>query len=166
MNNILKAWNAGFVRRWHTQPRLVDSDDRDSGHQHRCTILLLLLWPDSTRDAIIDSLVHDQGETDSGDLAQPAKVQYPEIAALLAEVEKRSIADQGFTYGPLSDVQKARRQFVDSLDSYLWMLRHAPSLRHRPEWVKQEHGLCSTALELDVMGEYNQLIISAEQYYI
>lgn len=165
MNNILKAWNAGFVRRWHTQPFLVDSDDRNSGHQHRCTILLLLLWPDSSRDSIIDTIRHDQGEVDSGDMARPAKQKNPEIRELLKDVEYTSIEQQGLNLCDPSELEIRRRKFVDLLDSYLWMLRNRPEIQHRFEWQGQLEQLVLEATELEVSDPFFRLMEEAQRFY-
>lgn len=158
MADIMKAWNAGFVERWHTHPSLAGSGDRNSGHQHRCAVLLLLLWPDSTRDAIIDVLIHDQGEIDAGDMAHPAKVKHPELRAMLHDVEEQSISEQGFVFGDLSWEQLERRAFVDLLDSYLWAIRHREELRFRAEWQAQREKLDRDAKRLGVEELYVQLL--------
>ena len=165
MNNILKAWNAGFVRRWHTHPVMVDTHDPDNAHQQRCTVLLLLFWPDSTREAIIDCLVHDQGECDSGDMARPAKEKYPQIAVMLQNIEDESIKEQGFEFFA-SDLEVRRRKFVDLLDSYIWMLRNKPILRHRPEWREQALLLDHWAISLEIFGEYNDFLSAASYFYV
>jgi len=134
MADIMKAWSAGLVERWHTHPSLAGSGDHNSGHQHRCAVLLLLLWPDSTRDAIIDVLVHDQGEIDSGDISQPTKAKHSALRSHLRQIESQSISEQGFVFGPITDEEKARREFVDLLDSYLWAVRQRGGLRFRSEW--------------------------------
>lgn len=158
MADIMKAWNAGFVERWHTHPSLAGSGDRNSGHQHRCAILLLLLWPDSSRDAIIDALVHDQGEIDAGDMAHPAKVKHPELRGLLHQVEEQSISEQGFVFGQITDQERARRNFVDLLDSYLWAVRQREELRFRDEWVAQRAKLDHDAEMLGVSEPYVRLL--------
>lgn len=140
-SGILKAWTASFVRRWHTQPLLSDTNDFNSGHQQRTTLLLLLFFPNSTRRAIIDCIIHDQGEDDSGDMAHPAKRKFPEIRDMIAEVEDASIVLQGLPRPDINDVELKRRKWVDLLDSYLWMLKHKPHMRHRPEWQAQHKAL-------------------------
>ncbi len=166
MNNILKAWNAGFVRRWHTQPRLVDFDDRNHGHQQRCTVLLLLFWPDSSRGSIIDVITHDQGEVDIGDIARPVKHAHPEIRELAAGVEHASIIEQGFQLTPITGEELRRRKFVDILDSYVWMLRHKPSIHLRPEWVEQLDFLLSESKALGILPVYETFIQQAFHFYI
>lgn len=165
MNNILKAWNAGLVRRWHTQPELCDTVDYDSGHQQRCTILLLLFWPDSTRDAIIDVITHDQGECDAGDMAAPAKRAHPTIRELLDSVELTSIREQGFDFHNITELELRRRKFVDLLDSYVWMLRNKPRMRRKIEWQVQLQSLFIQADALGVSYVFDQYIKASIAFY-
>ena len=165
MADILKAWNAGFVRRWHTHPNLVESDDRNSGHQQRCAILLILLWPDSTRDAIIDALIHDQGEIDAGDMAHPAKVKHPQIRGLIHDVEIESITRQGFVIPSISEEEMQRHAFVDLLDSYLWMVKAQPNVRHRSEWKAQAQRLYVGAETLDISETYSAFMSEFLEFY-
>lgn len=165
MNPILKAWNASFVRRWHTHPQLCDSVDYDSGHQQRVALLMLSFWPDSSRDALVAAILHDQGEADAGDMAHPAKKRHPEIRHLLHEVEMDSISAQGFDFPELSDVEKARLSFCDLLDSYIWMLRHKPKLSKKDEWVKQLNKLFHDSWRLCIPWEYDELMNSVETEY-
>lgn len=165
INNILKAWNVGLVRRWHTQPELCDTVDYDSGHQQRCTILLLLFWPDSTRDAIIDVITHDQGEDDAGDMARPAKKNNPTIRELLESVELASIREQGFNFHNITELEFHRRKFVDLLDSYVWMLRNKSQMTRKVEWMVQLESLYTQAKALKVSYVFDQYIQSAISFY-
>lgn len=144
-SNILKAWTASFVRRWHTHPQLSGTNDFNCGHQQRTALLLLLFWPDSSRDAIIDALVHDQGEDDSGDMAHPAKARFPEIRSMLQIVEESSVKQQGFRF-EISEHEEDRRRWADLLDSYLWMLMYKPRMKDRPEWKAQASKLENQAV--------------------
>jgi hypothetical protein len=165
MNNILKAWNAGFVRRWHTQPELCDHIDYDSAHQQRCTILLLLFWPNSSRSSIIDTVIHDQGECDAGDMAGPAKQKHPEIRDLLNSVEFQSIMEQGFTYSSVTEEEFNRRKFVDLLDSYVWMLRNKCKMARKPEWKSQLDSLYGQAENLNISVRFDTFIQAAIGFY-
>ena len=134
MNKTLKAWNAGFVRRWHTHPQLCDTVDYDSGHQQRVAILMLSFWSDASRAAIVASIIHDQGECDAGDMARPAKQKHPEIGAMLHDVEMDSIKAQGFDFPELTDEEEQMLAACDTLDCYAWMIRYKPHLRLRQDW--------------------------------
>jgi hypothetical protein len=162
-NSILKAWTATFVRRWHTQPLLSNTDDFISGHQQRSTLLLLLFWPQSTRRAIIDCITHDQGEDDSGDMAHPAKRAFPELRGMLETVEDASMKAQGLERPWIAPVELKRRKWVDLLDSYLWMMKHQPHMRHRPEWKAQLTSLIDGAAKLGAK-KFPQFITAATKY--
>jgi len=162
---MLKAWAATFVRRWHTQPLLCDSHDPIGGHQARCTHMLLLFWPDSTRDAIIDCVIHDQGEIASGDMARPAKQMFPDLRDMMSKVEGQEIRDQGWKPGPINGIELKRRKFVDLFDSYLWMLRHRPSMQRKTEWVEQKDLLDNWATELGVTDMFRHYLAAAERYF-
>ncbi|ANJ20734.1 hypothetical protein HYO98_gp77, partial [Dinoroseobacter phage DS-1410Ws-06] len=136
MSTILKAWNAGFVVRWHTNVRMNNFEDRNNAHQHRVGLLLLQFFPWSSREAIIDAFTHDQGEVDFADVPYPIKRKHPIIRELGENVETESIEEQGL-YQSITKSDKERRAWCDLLDSYLWMLRCVPTLRHRPEWIVQ-----------------------------
>lgn len=164
MNNIFKAWHGGHVRRWHTHPAMVDTCDPDSAHQHRCTIMYLLFWPDCTRDALIDCLVHDQGEHDAADVSYPVKRKHPIIKDITEEIEDESIKIQGFEF-KTTDLDIRRRKFVDLLDSYLWMLRYKPFLRNHKEWKDQKSFLFLEASSLKVATKYQGLMEDFEVYY-
>ena len=160
-NNILRAWNSGFTRRWHSNSMLCDTNDPNSGHQHRCTILLLLFWPDSSRESIIDVLLHDQGEADAGDMPYPLKRDFPEIRKMVAVVEADSILEQGFKVVTTTDVESRRRRFVDLVDSFLWMVRHRPQLANEEVWRVQMDEMLSASKELGVFGKYCDLFDKA-----
>lgn len=168
MNNILKAWNAGLVRRWHTQPELCDTIDYDSGHQQRCTIMLLLFWPDAPRWLIIMTLIHDQGECDAGDMAGPAKAKHPEVRGILQLIEDDSIREQGFPLDHLLLTPEEQRKikFVDYLDSYVWMLRNKSQLSRKVQWAQQLDHLFTEAEALGVEQEFADFIAAANSFYI
>lgn len=156
MHETYKAWCAGFVRRWHMNHHLCDTVDYTSGHQQRCAILLLKFWPDASREEIISTLTHDQGEFDSGDMSYTAKRKHPSLKEMLEVVEADSIRDQGLP--PVK--YTSRIAFVDRLDSYLWMLRHAPHLRLHDDWMSQMNDLLEYArienIYLPTLGLINE----------
>lgn len=165
-NNILHSWNAGLVRRWHCNPQLNDTVDYDCGHQNRCAILMLHFWPDCTREQLIDILTHDQGEIDAGDMAYPIKRKHPEFSALLHSVEMQSIIDQDLPLFDLSRDADDHRRWIDMLDSYCWMIRNKPSMRHKQEWKVQRDMLFSNANTFNVYDKFSDFFGALEEFYI
>lgn len=164
-NIMLKSWCATFVRRWHSNPLLSDTYDPDGHHQHRCTILLLHLWPYSTREAIIDCLTHDQGEIDAGDMPHPAKTKHPELRDILVEIEDESLVEQGFGK-EINSIDWDRRKFVDYLDAYIWMLKNKPRMRKLPTWKDHRTTLLSWASSLEVGIKVQTLLEDSEQLFV
>ena len=164
-NPTLKAWTAGFVRRWHTHPELCDTVDYDSGHQQRCAVLLLQFWPETSRDLLIRAIIHDQGECDSGDIAYPAKKKHPQIAALVSDIELSSIQSQGFPCPTLSKDDQLKMKFVDYLDSFLWMWRHKPQMMFKSEWENQAVELGVRAMGLGILDEYDDFMVAAHDFF-
>ena len=48
-NQILRAWRASFVHRWHTDHDMCDVPDYNHGHQGRTALLVLQIFPDCSR---------------------------------------------------------------------------------------------------------------------
>lgn len=69
LKNRLKS---GHVLRYHTVPQ-VGNGQRLSDHQWRCAMLLMTLWPDTSKEALMYMLLHDAAEYEIGDLPAPAK---------------------------------------------------------------------------------------------
>jgi hypothetical protein len=164
MKSILHSWNAGFVRRFHTNIRMVDYDDRDNAHQQRVAVLLLRFWPESTRAAIIAAITHDQGEYDFADFPYPVKRKFPQLRDLAHAVEEESRDSQGFAVA-ISEKEQDHINFCDSLDSYLWMLRCVPSLRNDKSWQAQLNDMFLKAREFGIHDEFFDLIEEANEFY-
>ena len=65
---LMNQWRATFVRRWHRNPDLADTNDPIGGHSARVALLLLNYWPLSSIFAITHALTHDLGEAYAGDV--------------------------------------------------------------------------------------------------
>ena len=165
MNIILHAWNAGHVQRWHCNPQLAGSGDSDAGHQQRCTILLLLFFPDATREEIIDMVTHDQGEINAGDMAYPIKLRHPEFSKTLQGIENESIQNQGLPVFHLDGGALIRRKWIDMLESYCWMMKHCPTMSRKTEWQEQFRMLYANAYKLGVQDRYTDFMEAFQEYY-
>ncbi len=162
MNNIFRAWKATFVRRWHSNYDLCHTVDPVSGHQCRVAQLMVLLKPDVSRDAIIYALRHDNGEARYGDMPHDTKKALPDVAAEMAQLEEQECDDwQGFPAKALTFDEDDLVKLCDWLDSYLWMLKHAPHLRHRADWRHQRNSMDLMATSLGLLDKVDDLIIAA-----
>jgi hypothetical protein len=162
MNPALRAWLASFTRRWHTNPDLCDTHDPVAGHQGRVALLLLSIYPEASRTLLAHAITHDQGEAGSCDCSYDAKKANPQLAGLLHRLEGDEIAAQGFNLPNLSAREEKVLKLCDWLDSYLWMLKHAPKLRARKDWRAQGDNIVSLAEDLD-LGEAVVALLHAAQ---
>lgn len=83
---------AGAVRRYHTEPRLIGGQT-DAEHQWNMAALLLAVWPNAPREVLVFALFHDVGERVVGDVPFPFKRAYPELYAQVAKAEAKVALD-------------------------------------------------------------------------
>jgi hypothetical protein len=158
MTAILRAWRAGFTRRWHNNFDLCDTLDYTAGHQGRVAVLLLGLFPDASRTLIVEALFHDQGEAGPGDISYDAKKRSPELRAIVASQERAERARQNTHETHLSETEAAQLKLCDWLDAWLWMMRHARHLYARRDWQDQITAMQGSAWQLGVGPEVLTLI--------
>lgn len=133
--NLLRAFRAGFVQRWHTNPELSRTNDRVDGHSGRVARIILMLHPDPSVSLLRAALIHDDGECAVGDMKAPFKGKYPVIADALEELEyiERSEIWGGSTDHPMQNDGRWLK-FADRLDAYMWAKHHAPYVMDSDGW--------------------------------
>lgn len=148
---MMTQWRATFVRRWHRNPDLADTNDPISGHSARVALLLLNYWPMSSVFAITHALTHDLGEAYAGDVPGDIKRQHPELAKELEKVEALGAKMMGIEDPNCTAREMAQVNFCDKLDAYLWMLHHKPGLlANDPDWQDSREWLLDEADRLGV----------------
>lgn len=157
VSELLAAWRAGRVRRWHTNPHLARTSDFVDGHAARVAVLALTLMPSMSRDAIIYALTHDHGEHAVGDMSYMVKMANPEISAELQEMEDRAREGLGFGHSIDGDESKVVK-LADWLDAWLWMVHHEPHLSTREDWCVQLSQAMSIAAEVGVSAMVRRMI--------
>lgn len=152
MTDLRAVWNAGRVRRWHTNPDLSWTDDYLDGHQGRVARLLLALHPAPSRALIVAALTHDDGEWAVGDIARPAKEDLAEMEpaawSRMLACEDEARADVWGDALALQPDQVAWLRLCDRLDAHMWMLANKPKLRKRPDWREDRGWIEARAQEL------------------
>ena len=162
MSDIFRSWRATFTRRWHANFDLCHTDDPDGGHSARVALLMLHLKPDLSRDALIAALVHDLGEMATGDHSYDFKKEFPDIALRSAKLELLEVTEkQGLPFPALSVEEHKLLKICDGIDAWLWMVRHAPHLRHRHDWRRQAEDMLAAADGLGVQAALKQLLSDA-----
>ena len=89
-------------------------------------MLLIKLWPDAPKEAILYSLTHDIPEQDLGDLPPGAKFGSLALAYGEAEAELMPYQCDADWSGQI--------KMCDRLDAYLWAKNHDPSILAEIEW--------------------------------
>lgn len=145
--DIQRVFYAGLVHRWHTNPHLAGTTDRLDGHQGRVARLILALFPDASRDLLIEALTHDDGESVTGDIpATYAKSDRHKVAEAFA---LKDIWGSGMPRLSYTDGQRLR--LADKLDAYMWAEHHAPAVvLDNPEWSEAWQEIVKLAVELGV----------------
>ena len=149
MSNVLSQWRAGFVRRWHMSPDMSHIDDCNHGHQGRCGVLVLSLWPDCAKDFLAAAVTHDLREVVTGDIAGPSKVNHPDALRKIEEIGDEWEDHCGFAFNLTRD-EMACLHFVDKLDAYLFVKHRAPHLLSGEGWPDARERLLKMAKELGV----------------
>jgi len=147
---MMTQWRATFVRRWHRNPDLADTNDPIGGHSARVALLLLNYWPLSSVFAITHALTHDLGEAYAGDVPGNIKRQHPELAEALEEVEALGAKMMGIADPNCTAREMAQVNLCDKLDAYLWMRHHKPGLANDPDWKASREWLLDEADRLGV----------------
>jgi len=150
MSATYRAWQAGFVRRWHTNFDLCDTIDCDAGHQNRVCILILKLFPDASRALLVRAMTHDQGEVATGDVPYDAKRANPALRRMVSDLEDAEIDGQGLPQPDITDTEAQALKLCDWLDAWLWMMRHRPHLSTRADWQAQLTAMIEAASSLGV----------------
>jgi len=86
---------AGRIRRLHIRP--MNGDEQNvAAHTWGVAMILLDLFPDVSREALVFTLRHDVPEVVTGDIPANVKWDNPEIEEALQRREKRFLKDMGW----------------------------------------------------------------------
>jgi 5'-deoxynucleotidase len=128
--SLADIFNAGRVRRWHTNPVMSQHDDYNDAHSGRVARIIADLHPNPSAELLKAALQHDDGEEWAGDVPYTAKIMMPlEMLEYLENVETNArIAKWGKCYvSDLSESDYSWLKFADRLDAYMWQ-------KHKEEW--------------------------------
>ncbi len=150
--NPWAIFDAGQVRRWHTNSALARTQDTTAEHSARVARLVLGMWPFASRELLIASLQHDDGESRAwGDISGPAKARMSAAARCeLEQAEEAAIVDLWGHKTRLCDRDAAMLRLADRLDAFMWAKRHAPHILDRDGWLEARAWLEAAGIELGV----------------
>lgn len=149
--NLKTTWLATATRRWHSNPTMCHTVDPVGLHSARVALIMLALWPDMSRDAIVAALMHDLAESVVGDLPPAGKSMLAN-----ASTAERLIAVQNGWHVHLQDQDATRLRFADRLDAFLWADHHRAT--DTDEWHDARELLIYQAERLGVRGKLEGVI--------
>lgn len=133
------------VLRWHNNPNpaLRNSGDCIEAHQKRvcdlcCEIAARIGLPLVGSDLPRAALHHDEAERVLGDMPNPAKAKYPELADAYKRAEKQVLAEMGHTW-TLTAQEHAILRLADRADHWRWAVIHQAA--HTDDWQQAKRDL-------------------------
>lgn len=119
MKNVLKLYDAGAVKRWHTKITIKEQDN--AAHSWGVAMIVAQIAP-GDYDLLINALTHDLHESVSGDAPYPFKRDNPEV--------KRAFDRQAWDFDSdhcvpllLKDEQVHILKWADMFELLLWVNR-------------------------------------------
>lgn len=152
------TYRASLVRRWHANPDMSGIHDEIGAHSGRMAMMLVLLWPDSSVQAITYALSHDLGEAKTGDIPFEFKDDNPDVAMAESAAGAKHIRDLGFEYS-LTNTEISRVKLCDRLDAYLTVQHHKPHLLARQDWQEARALILGIAERLGVALEVREVVV-------
>ena len=147
-DRMTAAFRAGFVRRWHCNPDLAHTNDRIDGHSGRVARIILMLHPDPSVALLRSALIHDDGESVTGDVKAPTKDANPDMLSWLDEMEATARQEIWGDDSDLTELECRWLKFADRLDAYMWAKHHAPHALDGDGWPEAREWLDFEALDL------------------
>ena len=159
MQVLSEIFNAGRVRRWHSNPDMSWTDDYNDAHQGRVARILLALHPEPSALLLAAALTHDDGELEAGDMNRNVKNANHELREMVRDLENQGrIKIWGAipeTF--LSDKDKKWLHLADRIDGQMWMLHKNPNLMKRNDWIAERVAIEALADALGVLSEVKEI---------
>jgi|TARA_R110002049_G_scaffold45609_9_gene133008 hypothetical protein len=149
---LFALWMSGFARRWHMNPAMSHIEDFNCGHQGRCAMLVITLFPDHSVELLRAAVTHDAPEVRVGDLSKDMKKCGGEAVEAHAALERRVLTAMGFAEA-LSSFDRKRLKLVDRLDAFLFVQVRHPAEAGRNGWPEDRAWLVSQSVLLGCGAE-------------
>lgn len=120
-NPIIEAYRSGRVIRYHCNPDMSEWPQQNSNHQWGCAVLLLMLYPEASKELLAQTLMHDAEELVGGDLHHDFKRKHPEFAAEHVRICQEGLRELGIPQWSLTPEEQRWLKFVDRLESLFYM---------------------------------------------
>lgn len=154
---ITENWLAHRVQRYHSNPHLARIGQTNADHAHGVASIVAILHPEASATLLRAALWHDAGERWAGDLPQPFKVEWPDIARQHRFAEGKLALRSRPPLPALTPDEELWLKLADSLEAVLFCGLHRPQLLRRQDWDGFVLSMLGRAAEL---GVYDQVILA------
>ena len=96
LNALFKVMDSGDVKRYHTKPTL--GEQSNAAHCWGVAVIALYLHPEINRELLLNTLLHDVGEIDTGDIPATVKWANPSLKTKLDTIEDRLMKRLGIEH--------------------------------------------------------------------
>jgi|TARA_R110000824_G_scaffold50752_7_gene141528 5'-deoxynucleotidase YfbR-like HD superfamily hydrolase len=119
---LIERLKGGHVTRYHTVPEIANGQDVAS-HTWRAMIILTTLWPDISKNAIMNMMWHDIPEAYTGDIPATTKWGYPKLATALERAEDIIVNQLEIWPLDITEKEEHRIKVADMLELVLHCFR-------------------------------------------
>lgn len=115
-------YKGGLTTRYHTQLTIKKQDV--AAHSFGVAWLVVMLYPDASRELILAALAHDLAEHRVGDVPSPAKQSYPDLKKAVNAAEHDILRIECFGHVDLlTPYERSVLRVADMLDGMMFCLR-------------------------------------------
>jgi 5'-deoxynucleotidase YfbR-like HD superfamily hydrolase len=160
---IAQNWLAHRVRRFHSNQHLAHLGQTNADHAHGVASIIAMLHPAPSVELLKAALWHDAGERYAGDLPQPFKAEYPDIARQHSWAEDRLALRCAPLKPTLTPEEQSWLKLADSLEAIFFAAFHRPGLLKRDDWRDFVASMMKRAKELGVAQRVDHALTDMEE---
>lgn len=152
-----RLYRTGFGQRYAMNPEMAWTGQTLGHHQWGVAVLLLELFPDCTRETLVEALLHDTGEPGAGaDVSAPAKAKYPVLAEAVAGAEFCERAEMGRGADESALCNHMAIHLCDRLEAHMFTRVRNPAMLEGSGWPDSRVSLLQLAARLGVEAQVRE----------
>lgn len=113
--------DSGSVVRYHCT--LIDRKQNVDSHAWETAVILTRIFPQCSKELLQYALVHDCGESVTGDVPAPIKKRYPHLKDTYDQIEAMSLNDLGVSTPEFNLEEKLALKWADYLSGLYFTTR-------------------------------------------
>lgn len=126
--SIQDVWKSGDVERFHSIPNV--RKQTIAAHSWGVAVIINHIYPEASKDLILEALYHDTAEACTGDIPAPVKRASPQIKLLLDGMEHDWRMTRDIPVAELSEEETVVLKIADALDGMMYCLSRRLSGEH------------------------------------